>query len=256
VSSSARGLVRSKIRVCALILERKKAWRVTTVAGGASIEGIPHTGNGSNDEEIALRETIEQTKIVHSRLNYWMVTEGIFFAAIATYTGLIRDSEVDSSWLVLYALSGTALVITCLWETVIMRADAVQNWYSARLHALHWRRHSYHFPEYSFDVETDIVFPWKHPQSFWSGDGLNILIGSYWMSGVFAAVWVGSMIVAAMQLNDCWLSTVLTLIASLLLILYTVYLIVSRVRSKRRGRDERVRLREQLRRMGIQLPPE
>jgi len=199
-----------------------------------------------NPEETAIRFLLHQDQILHNRLNYWLLTEGIFFTAAAAFAGLILKTPNDFRWLALYALSVIGFSVTWLWQAIIMRADAIANWYSSRVRALHWRR--YGFPQYCFDVDTESVFPWESPESLWRGHGINILDGSNLMSCVFATAWSGVMGYSASRIETWgdWVKVPLLVLTIILWIGYVSFLVISRRRMKEYGRRDRKRLSERL----------
>jgi hypothetical protein len=161
---------------------------------------VAGTQKAPHPEDTALRLTLEQSAIVHNRLNYWLVTEGLLFMAIAALLVLLQKTPDNASWFMIYVLSSVGLSVTALWQAVIMRADSVQNWYSSRLHAIHWETHGK--PKGAFDAQSRSVLPdWK-VENLLRGNGLDIAVGSSIMSVMFAIAWVSLAVYSAMQFNN------------------------------------------------------
>lgn len=134
-------------------------------------------------EEAALRILLAADTARYSRMNTWLVTEGLFLTATAAFANLALN------WMALLLISSMGFIITGLWQGVIIRADAVANWYSARAISIHRQNHSQPLPKTGFDMETQGLFSEVQRESFWNGEGINILDGSNAISAVFALVW-------------------------------------------------------------------
>ena len=127
--------------------------------------------------------------VIHSRLNYWLVTEGIMFAAFGALWGAAQDSDIAG---ILFLLSYVGVALTVFWQMLTLRAWVWLDWYYGKFSCANRKR--------SKD-DSCLIPPDKH-WSLWSGHGLSMRLGSVIMALVFVVMWVMLGVYALVSLVD------------------------------------------------------
>lgn len=147
-------------------------------------------------EKIAIEYSQKQTCLVHERLNFWLITEGLLLAAVgAVLSSASVDNEMRFSVVLLLSFGG--ILLTILWHSIVERARSWGDWYFTRLQTIH--RETYLTPVDKEDRKTMGVFPDKEQFSYWNGDGISVNCGSSIHAILFSTVWSLLIVISVYQ---------------------------------------------------------
>lgn len=127
---------------------------------------------------------IAEGDITHTRLNYWLVTEGLLLAGFGAASNV---SFAESSWSVRIGLSFGGIFFTFAWHSIYLRSWAWYDWWLRRFQALNARR-------LGITSRPNVVPPWgvAIPQGyldFWRGEGLSTRKAVDWLMIAFLLLW-------------------------------------------------------------------
>jgi hypothetical protein len=185
-------------------------------------------------ERIAMDFAMKQNDLVHERMNFWLVTEGLLLAAIGAIMGSSSLSENYRSSVVLL-LSIGGIILTVLWHSIMARASSWGDWYFTRLQTIH--KLSFNPPDHKHDDQKLGVFPRKQYFGFWKGEGLRVSIGSLLIAALFLSIWYFLVKVSLPQLSG--LDSDKQNGATILLILIIGYIVVLAYHEYKRWLEDR-----------------
>ncbi len=128
----------------------------------------------------------ESNRLVHTRLNYWFVTEGLLLTAFAAASEGSLGSE---SLQVRSAIAIGGIFFTMIWHSLLIRVWHWTEWYFRRSRHLHADVCEWGQPDSYDDSENLGAFPPDRHWMFYMGSGLGFKQGIHLITAAFYVVW-------------------------------------------------------------------
>jgi len=148
-------------------------------------------------EDLALRLWAHDDKLLHTRLNYWIVTESILLAA---YAALAREMSDWETWTIRLLIAISGFLLTLLWYFLFIRSwNWIDHWFT-RAQAIHFKR--YGRPKKVDEVPPFTILPEEEEfakRCLLKG-GLGIRKGGRAIMAIFLAVWVALAVLSLVSL--------------------------------------------------------
>lgn len=156
-------------------------------------------GIAADPEGLAVEMFEHVNNILHTRLNYWLVTESILLVAFAGLSGGEPEWQIWTA-LLLIALAG--LTLTFAWFGLFIRSWNWMNHWFQMAQAIHFKR--YGEPKDSKSVPLFKVFPREKlfDELGLVRGGLSVKKGGYVMLGVFMSIWAILVLVSVASLLE------------------------------------------------------
>ena len=144
--------------------------------------------NGPDPESLAFRLWEHDDKLLHTRLNYWILTESLLLVASAAIQRELSGAEV---WLILLVIATAGLILTIIWHGLVRRSwNWVDHWFT-RARAIQVKRCGEPGAPKVVPPYTVVPREKEFPDRGFIEGGLSAKTGCAWLAVVFAVIWIG-----------------------------------------------------------------
>lgn len=156
--------------------------------------------------------TIEQNGIVHTRLNYWIVTEGLLLAAFAA-----ADNLGVPTWQVRFSLAFSGVLFTLAWHSLYMRSWF---WFAHFTTSLGKATATF-LPGEDGGARTAFL-PGKTEFGFWKAKGVSSRLAAHFLLLVFYGIWAFLVVISWQAADGSFFDTIVPGLGGILVFTFLV----------------------------------